>query len=435
MTDWKNGCEMASIAEKIRTLRIDKGIAQHEIADIILTNQPRVSRIENGEDKYSEFELQTLKEHFDIEGMPLTEFEREAFKGRLCIWRDVIRSRDISEAYKMKSELCKITNIEPFDGELVTLYHLFEALLYIAEINVSAAEEALHSLGKTYDEMNHENRYYYDFHMGALHATKDDFEGALTYYRKALSAIKSQNGTLPDDEERIYHNIAICYTDLEFPGRAIAFLNNIPKPNFSDRMTAHSLGIDIMRAVNYFKVGLHEEAEEILNDCLMRATSMGDRFYVGLSLQSLGGVNMRIRNWAVAEGYFVRALECFKEDTSYHAWAFYFTFRCRVETENLVRLESELNKIKTSFDNNIRYSIHIETLMHIIRLKRNISRYNKSAVEYIENVAIPRFIKKNHRLEALECYKLLEQYEEKAGTQRKVIQINKVMREILERMV
>ena len=60
-------------------------MTQAELAEIILSSSAKISRIENGEEEYNQKELEYIRKHFELTEMPLTEFERAAFKERLYI--------------------------------------------------------------------------------------------------------------------------------------------------------------------------------------------------------------------------------------------------------------------------------------------------------------------------------------------------------------
>ena len=413
-------------------------MVQQEIADMLSTSQKRISRIENDEDEFNEYELNILKEYFDIVGMPLTAFECETFKGSLYAWRDTIRAGRLEEAKEMQDELCKAVNLDPCDDDLPILYRLFEILLFIAEGNLNAAADGLHSLENSFDKMTQEHQYYHHFHMGALHVARKHFEDAISCYTNALDILQSYNGVLPDSEEKVYYNLVVCYTEIERPSHAIVFLSEIPKSTFENKLTTRSLGIDVMRATNYYKIGLYGEAEKVLRNCFSRATSIKNDFYAGLSLCHLGTIQRRLGNWNEAIGYFDRAIDILIKDkhhANYRIMSIYLKFRCMIELRKFSDVEKELAKAKSAPINVEGYLIYLEALKHIMHLNKNMSYYNINAVNYLVNTAIPRFISRNNRFEALDCYKLLERHENKSGTIKKALEVNRAMLAIRERMV
>jgi len=441
-----------SITEKIKILRNHKGVSQQAISDYALMGQKKISRIENGEYEYDKADLEVVKRFLGIEGMPLTDDECGKFRGRLYYWRDLIRSRQMNEAAALRDELGKITSLDVFYFDLPTLYRIFEVLFLLTEINLSTeaikdfsvVEEKLKYLEGVFDKMNTEHRYYYNFQLGVFYILQNNLEKALEYYNLALDIKKQHKNILPNDEDRLYYNLALCYTDLEQPSRALSFLNKIPKAYFEDTTSRNSLSLNIILAKNYYKIGLYNEAEEILNDCLLWANGMNDKLYIGLSLHHLGVVCKYSNNWDKAIDYFDQTLNTFGEDIQYaryHAWALYFKFRCRMELGELAKIERELRDLKLSLAKrkNDEYTEFLETisttLKHIVRTKRSMSRYDRNAVEYLENVSAPFFEKYNCRLEALECHRLLKQHFIKTSQQKKTLQASEAMLAIYERMI
>jgi len=441
-----------SIIEKIKILRNHREVSQQSIAEYALMSQKKISRIENGEDEYDDIELKAVKEYFDIVGMPLTEIECTEFRSRLYYWRNLIRDRRMDEATALRDELEKIVNLDVFYFDLPTLYRIFEVLFLLTEISLSTettkdfsvVEEKLKHLEGVFDEMNAEHCYYYNFQLGVFYILQNDLEKALEYYNLALDIKKQHKNILPNDEDRLYYNLALCYTDLEQPSRALSFLNKVPKAYFENTTSRNSLSLNIILAKNYYKIGLYNEAEEILNDCLLWANGMNDKLYIGLSLHHLGVVCKYSNNWGKAIDCFDQTLNTFGEDIQYaryHAWALYFKFRCRMELGELAKIERELRDLKLSLAKrkNDEYTEFLETisttLKHIVRTKRSMSRYDRNAVEYLENVSAPFFEKYNCRLEALECHKLLKQHFIKTSQQKKTLQASEAMLAIYERMI
>ncbi|MCL2575625.1 MAG: helix-turn-helix transcriptional regulator [Defluviitaleaceae bacterium] len=436
-----------SVVDKIKLLRNKQEVSQYKLADIALTSQRKISNIETGIGRYIEDELLLVKKYLGIEGMPLTDDECNTFRGRLYHWRDMIRKHQIDEAEKLQDELKGIVNLEIFDFDMPTLYRLFEALLLIVRNkgdDLVVAEEKLRTLENSLDDMTEEHRYYYDFHMGALYARRNDFETAIEFYYKALDRKKKQKDNLLDSEEKIYYNLALCYTDLEQLSRATVFLSRMPKIGSEDKTSSRSLGVDIMRAMNYYKIGLPNEAEELLNDCLMRAKIVNNQPFIGLSLAHLGAMHRYLQNWEKAIEYLDQALDAFGTDAEhfrYSSWVLYFKFRCRMELGGLAKIEKELRDLKNSLSKREidEYSDFLETLyktlLHIVGVKKCMSRYDKNSVDYLETTSVQFFEKYSHRLEAIDCYKLLVQHFERTSQQKKSLEANKAMVKIYERMV
>lgn len=204
-----------------------------------MSNQGKVSRVESSEEEYTQSDLKLIKEHFGIADMPLTEFERAAFKESLYFWRDLLRNRRMDEANELREKLSPISNLELCEPDLAMLYRLHEVIHFLVEGDIDTAKMKLKLLQSELKNMNIENLYIYNNNMGSLNAMRNNFEDGLKFYIQAFEIRKNHKDCLPDDEERLYHNMAKCYTDIEHPNRAIIFLNKIsqnlstiyPKPH------------------------------------------------------------------------------------------------------------------------------------------------------------------------------------------------------------
>jgi len=374
--------------------------------------------------------------NFKLKNDLLTELEQESFKKQLYRFRDLIRNKELSEAKEAQEKIEQIINAEAVDFELVTLYRLFEVLFLLHNEGVETANKKIQEFEDILDKMNDEHLYHYNYYRALILHTDEKYEDAITFYNRALEILESISGicSLLDDEEIVCYNLALCYTELERPSRAIVALNGMSKFDLSGKLNTHSMGFDMLRAINYYKIGLFKESEEILNDCNSRASDMNSKLYIGLSLQNLGILNTYLKEWEKAEEYFSKAIDYFEEDTWYHVWALYLRFYCKTELGDLKQLEREIMKTETEFAKYEKYHVFLKTMKHILRIKKAFGTYNIEVVEYIEEVSIPYFIDNYHRLEALECCKLLVQHFERTNKQKKIPEIHRIMVEIYERM-
>ena len=81
------------------------------------------------------------------------------------------------------------------------------------------------------------------------------------------------------------------------------------------------------------------------------------------------------------------------------------------------------------------YLILLESLDHILIVsKRMTLPNNEKSIEYIENIAIPYFIANSCRLEAISCYKLLEEHYKKLRIRGRSLMMAEGMRNIYEEM-
>ncbi|MCL2360760.1 MAG: helix-turn-helix domain-containing protein [Defluviitaleaceae bacterium] len=128
---------------KIYKLRKHLGVNQDELAEIIRARKERVSHVEKGKDEYTEAHLHAIREHFKIEGLPLSKHECIVIYRRLYHLRNLIRTRRLGEARDIQDGLANIDNLEPCDPDMVMLSKMLEIQLLIAEGYYLDAEKNL----------------------------------------------------------------------------------------------------------------------------------------------------------------------------------------------------------------------------------------------------------------------------------------------------
>jgi len=423
-----------SVAQKIKIIRKSLGIQQSVFADAALTSQARISRVENDEDEYNQEELNAIKERLGIKDMPLREFDRIAFRGSLYFWRDLLRGRKMDEAKALREKSSPILILEPLDPDLVMLFRLFEVLHLIIEDDMDTAKENLNLIYENYAHMNVEHFYYYYNNTASIYAKEGSYKNAIKYYTKSLDLIKNNKDFLPTDQGWLYYNLANCYSRLQMPHRTLAFLHKIPKAILEDKTTPHGLGVDIMFAINYIRIGEYRSAEALLNDCLMQAKATYNNWAIGVTLRNLGILNKRKENWEKAIAYFEQAMEVFGENSDHYSVDLYHKIFSLIGSREFVEAGNLLKKIKSVYDESHRDFVFFETLRHILIISKRISIYNKKSVEYIETISIPHFIENSANFEAIDCCRLIELHCLKTKKQIKSLEAKAIISDIYEKM-
>jgi len=87
-----------SFGEKIKQIRIAKGLRQEELAKAINTAQNFVSRLESGEAKYDDRMLEIIREFYGIENAPIFDHELETYRNRLWVCNDLVNANNLHDA-------------------------------------------------------------------------------------------------------------------------------------------------------------------------------------------------------------------------------------------------------------------------------------------------------------------------------------------------
>jgi len=398
--------------KKILQLRKAKGVTQVTLASAIYSDVSKVVNVEKGTARYAEGHMIYLKKFFDIEGMPLSEFECVVYKTRLYIFHDYVRDRRYDEANAFYSEMSKLINLDPCDDDLPVLFRLFEvALLIYGHNDIDAAEKKLDYFQDKIDKMTDEHKYHYYFNMGVLHTRRGRYEDSLECYKQALDLSHKLNILASEDIKRVHLGIAACYSFLEFPYRTILYSLNVnTRKLYEDRkISAYDIHFDNNLALNYIRVNELERAEKLLYNCLVCAKSIQDDYYYGWTLHNYGLLYKQAENWDKAIYYFSQTMECSEEGSNLYLKALYENIRCWVGKRKYAKAQKILNETKSLYKNHNVYRIIFKALGDYITVKSRISLYHQP-VEFIETEAIPHFEKTYDFFLAIDYYQLLESY-------------------------
>jgi len=419
------------VGEKILRLRKQHGISQNELAFIIRVLKEKVILVENGEGEYTNAELQLVKKHFGLEELPLTEHECDIFYKRLYHMRSLIRAKRLSEARDIQNELDNIDNLEPCDPDMVMLSKMFEIQLKIAEGLYTSAEKEL----DYYDSsgMNSENVYHYYYNKGYLCICKRDLEKGLEHLLRAYRLIEIYDGLLPEEDERLYYHLAICYTYLEIPYRSLFFAQKAKAICMNERIPNYSLHINRVLALNYAYTNQFEEAKKILEKCLDEYKTVKDDLLIGYTLLSFGYMYRQSKNWSIAKEYFNSALCCLSKGTVSYFSALYGKINCLIQTNAFIEAGQLLEDATNMCKGDNLWLIYFESLQQYLRISENISINNDRACNYIKTKALPHLYANRDYFIAIVYCRLLEQHYEKTNRTTESLQMIKEIMKIYER--
>ncbi|MCL2286957.1 MAG: helix-turn-helix domain-containing protein [Firmicutes bacterium] len=427
----KNKHEMA-LGEKIKQIRIAKRLSQENLADDIGSSVSTINRIERGAIECDNQTLKTIKKALGIEEAPLFEDERAVYRNRLYVWYDLICAGRLEEALAMRTELQTIRCL-PFEQDLVTLYDIFEANLFLEKGNMEDTEKALNVLQRSYEEMSPPNLYHYCFCKGAFNLKLGRYETALDFLLKALNM---EEGTY-DKEDGLYYNISLCYSRLGQPFHSIRYAELTCKTYSEDRLKALGLYLNTTLAVNYFRVGELSVAKKLLDICIEQARVAKNELYIGKTLHNLGCVKMGSKKWLEAINYFDRAFEYFPIGSLFYFENLYQKIYSIIMEKGVTKVKRDpvfCSILAESVDlskreKNEKYVILFKSLQHLTTLKE------KTSSDYIATVTIPYLVKVFDNYEALNYCELLKQHYQKMRNPRKSLMVSAATGDIYRKMV
>jgi len=430
------GMSKLTVGEKIYKLRKYNKTPQIVLAEIMRVRPDRIVRVERGEAEYSEAHINAAKEHFDIVGLPLTEQECITFRERLYYWRSLLKLGRLDDAEVIHKEVAKIDNLEPCDFYLVMLSKMMKVRHLIVIGKLESAEKILNDCQSLLPEMSVECAFHYYFNKGILSCSRgqNGYEEGLGFYLEAYEVLKNLESIFPDGDAGLYHNIASCYSFLEIPYRALFFLLKARRALEKNDVISSKLDLDRAFAFHYIQTNQLKEAEELLNKCLMKAEVFKDDTYIGYTLFYFGLASKRAENWKIAVGYFEEALKHFSIGTNNYNASVYHKIYCTIRAKSFVKATQLLDQAKLMSSASEMWAVYFKALRHHLKISSNMSTFNNDdAIEYIENIAIPRFIKEHEYFIAIDFYSLLEQHYEKLKSAKKSLLMAKAIRGIYER--
>jgi len=395
---------------KITILREYHRVKKVDMAAAMYIDVDKVYKVEKGQALYSDGQLDNLRKKFDIVGMPLSELECAVAKERLYYMRDLARDDRLEEAKAICTELANIVNLDPCDDDLPLLYRLLEVVVLFADGKDDVAAEKLDYLQGRLDDMNDEHLYYFKYNMGTLKIRQRDIEEGLEFCKQALEMHESGNKFLPEEVDRLHYSIALCFSYLQFPNRAIFYLLKARGSYNVRRTNILGLRLDIMLANNYVKVNELDEAGKLLDSCLVRAKSIKDDSCIGQTMDVFARLHVKNENWDEAIKCLDQALKYFKEGTFGYLAALYLKIHCIAGNRNYAKAKKLQEETRRLYRMDEVFAPYFRSLARYITVKGRVSIYNDEDVEYIEKVAIPNFEKNHGYFIAIEYYKLLEAY-------------------------
>ncbi|MCL2362918.1 MAG: helix-turn-helix transcriptional regulator [Defluviitaleaceae bacterium] len=430
----RNGLLKLSVTEKIYALRKKNNINQEVLAEIMRVGRERISRIERGKEEYIQAQIDAAKKSFRIVGLPITEREIVVFLETLYHWRDLIGAKRLDEARVKYKELSNIGNLEPCDFHMVTLCKLIGIRFLIADNNYIVAEKELKNYEKHLEKMTNECKYHYYFNKGFLNARQGHPEKSLDFYLKAYELVENQKDLLPRPDGWLYYGIAWCYSYMEIPYHALTFWRKARQAHVEIKADNFTLYIDHSVAINYMRMNQLRDAESLLNKCMVTSESTKDNYYVGMTLYSFGFLHKQRENWNAAIEYFDKASKYLLNSSDNCYTSLYHKIYCVIHTRAFTEARQLLEYAKTTCVGNKLWTSYYEALEHYLKISKNMTSHdNGKIIEYIENIAIPYFIKQHDYFIAIDYYALLERHYEKINSRMRSLEMTKAIYGIYKR--
>jgi len=164
--------------------------------------------------------------------------------------------------------------------------------------------------------------------MATIHTRHVEYEASLSFYKKAHEVSGKLEELTPEDIKWLHLGIAFCYTYLEFPFKAISFLENTRDLHTNKRASVLNLHFGNELIKNYIRVNDLLKAEKLLEHNLIYANSMKDDLYIGLALHNFGRLRKQSEKWEEASNYLDQTVKCFEKGSMLYLWAMHDAVCC-----------------------------------------------------------------------------------------------------------
>ena len=355
-----------SIAIKIKLIRKAQDFSITPLAEMARISPRKIMDAEKGKAEYNEKQLASLQKVLGIEDVSLTELDRAAYKERIYIMYEQTKLKNLSEAKAIRDDMAKIIKLEPCYFNLVALFRIKVASIALAEGDLKTAEEQLNFYHSCLGDLDNKNLYLY-FHCKSHLASKlNNYEETLESLLKVCDLEKRNKCFLPDEVERLYYNIAACYSYLEFSYRAIAFAIKAKAVCSTNRMDVINVYLDNIIGLNYAKADEVEDAIEILDKCLIKAKSINDNFSIGITLFNLGYAYKKAEDWKTSIEYLAQASKCFEKDSRDYISSLSHKIYCTIKSRQFNQAKHMIKHAITAYGTDKLWSIYFEGCWHYL---------------------------------------------------------------------
>ena len=375
----KVSSSLLSFGEKIRQIRVNKGLHQEDLAKAINTSKMFVSRLERGQADYDAHMLANIRKFYGIENAPIFDHELEDYRNRLWVCNDLITAQNLQHAKTMLATLSPIMEL-PFERDLTLLYLMTEARILFREENLEAGEERLNRTEALLDEASSEALHLYHYNRGFLLLIRRDHKASLRHH---LQCLNHENNNVKLGVGVLY-NIGTIYLQIGKPWQALTYLEYSKMKYDLGRTNILESSINTNLALAYTFVGEYEKAESLYNDALAQVKSTNNDLLTGIALASLSFMYLCKGNNAESLKAYNKSLILVKNHSIYVKILTRKAF-CLVRMKDFAQCKEVIEQCRELNKDDKNLAISIEAISHIMTLD------NSESADHLENFVIPHF--------------------------------------------
>ena len=417
-----------SVGEKLKQVRVAKGLSQENVADAVGSSTSSISRIEQDQTECTDEMLDDIKAFLGIAGAPLFEHELRAYEDQLWVLNDLANSNRTTDARARQQNMFPIETL-PYEQDLCLLHSMIDARLLFQEENIAAGVDRLDMAEAHLEEACVEVKHLYHRNRGFVVNTKGGTRASLNEF---LRAFDLQSDKLKADASFMY-NIGSQYMLLGQIFHAIRYLELAERSLKGDRTNSR-----LMNAINsgllysYIQTREYSRALKKADEVIISAKSAFDEAAAIVALGNIGTIKYHMGNTEEAITYYDKYL---KWHTDRIDAGIGITHHVMMLTSKAIALSTlkKHSQAKEAFKQALALVEGDEHGTIVVEASRHsVAVSVKESSDYLENTAIPylRALGTEYNFLVLDLCDKLETNYKKRGLNKKAAAVIEISRDI-----
>ena len=414
-----------TVGEKLRQIRVSKGLSQENVAYAIKKSTNIVSLIESGKRNLTDEMLEGIRKFLEVENAPILEHEVELYINRLDMWDEILDADRREEAKAKQRELASILDL-PYEHNLIFRYTMLEVRILLKEANLPPAREKLDAAEAIIEYADTKSLCTYYQNKGFIIGLDHKYKESLKFFLQALELAESGSARL-----RLLANIGGVYVNLGKYYKGILYFERA-KAEYSDKTNIAGCVMDQKLAMCYLRIGEYDNCKKLLDKVLSQYKTFnysGPRY--GEALMYMGNFYGMTGDPQKAITFYDQTLPYFKGYfDNFVPMLYYAKAAALISLKKLAEAQEIIDQGRHLAHGNELYNMMFDIGQHGIDLN------NPKSISFFEDVAIPylRALGGENSYSALLVCKELEAHYKKKKSKVKALTISNIIREIYEEM-
>jgi len=427
------------LGEKIRQIRMAKGLSQQNLAHAIKKSDNYISNLETGQREITPELLAGIRKFLEIESAPLLDNEQVIYRRNLDVLDDLLNANRLEDAKAKLKELSTVANL-PYEHELLFAYMMMEARLLIKESKIDECDAKLDQAELIINKVT-SNKLLYQYHRnrGLICDFRNKTKEALGYHLQALHLLGDEKPNL-----HLLSNIGAAYLNLGKCHHAIRYLERSLAEYSGDKTNPLIPFAQNILAICYMHTGSYDYAKKLFDESILYMRSVGSSpilaeilAHKGLFCHATKSYEEAITYFDEAMGYLDGVINTMQESNpQYISFThLYVKIAARkamslIKLGNITQSNELINAARPRANGDELLSALLDTASHQANL------LDPASAAYLEEVAIPYFRSSaaNNIFTALEICMELKAFYKRKKSKIKMLSMSDIICEIYEEM-